>query len=240
MSYRTGPKIVTDGLVLCLDAADRNSYPLSGSTWYDLSGNGYNGTLTNGPSFNNSNGGNIVFDGTNDYVSVLNYSSLESLNTSEVTVEIFAKATGTGSYSPFILFRPDSINAYSYLTLGNFTGYWSNESLSWYSGGEILGFAYTNGHAYFQDSEIRQYVVTLKTNNYKLYANGNQLTLNNSFRNGSQATSMTTDLFSGGIYIADLDNNFNGNVYRASIYNKILSDQEIRQNYEATKGRFGL
>ena len=59
--------IVTNGLVLNLDAGFDPSYPTTGTTWYDLSGNTYNGTLTNGPTFNSENSGSIVFDGTNDY-----------------------------------------------------------------------------------------------------------------------------------------------------------------------------
>ena len=51
MAFRYSPKIVTDGLVLSVDAANKKSYPGSGTTWYDLSGNAINGTLTNGPTF---------------------------------------------------------------------------------------------------------------------------------------------------------------------------------------------
>lgn len=72
MGLTHSPKIVTNGLVLALDAANNKSYPGSGVTWYDLSGNGNNGTLTNGPTFNVGNLGSIVFDGTNDYVSFNN------------------------------------------------------------------------------------------------------------------------------------------------------------------------
>jgi hypothetical protein len=64
----TGPNIVTDGLVLYLDAANQKSYPGTGTTWNDLSGNGNNGTLVNGPTFNSDNNGSIVFDGVDDYV----------------------------------------------------------------------------------------------------------------------------------------------------------------------------
>jgi uncharacterized delta-60 repeat protein len=60
-------KISTDGLVLCLDAANSKSYPGSGTTWTDLSGNGNNGTLTNGPTYNSSNLGSLSFDGIDDY-----------------------------------------------------------------------------------------------------------------------------------------------------------------------------
>lgn len=66
----TGPNIVTDGLVLYLDAANTKSYPGSGTTWNDLSGNGNNGTLINGYIFNSIGNGNLVFDGSNDYVNI--------------------------------------------------------------------------------------------------------------------------------------------------------------------------
>jgi hypothetical protein len=69
MSGISGPKIITSGCVLSLDAADKLSYKGSGTTWTDLSGNNNTGTLTNGPSFNAGNQGSIVFDGVDDYVS---------------------------------------------------------------------------------------------------------------------------------------------------------------------------
>ena len=72
MAYRNGPKIVTDGLVLCLDAAIGKSYPGSGTSWTDLSGNGNNGTLQNTPTFNSANGGSLIFDAANDVVSLPN------------------------------------------------------------------------------------------------------------------------------------------------------------------------
>jgi len=66
-------KTVTSGLVLYLNAADRNSYTSGSATWQDLSGNGNNGTLTNGPTFNSANGGSIQFDGNDDYISMRNF-----------------------------------------------------------------------------------------------------------------------------------------------------------------------
>ena len=60
--------IITSGLVLNLDAGNAASYPGTGTTWTDLSGNGNNGTLINGTSYSSANGGTMVFDGINDYV----------------------------------------------------------------------------------------------------------------------------------------------------------------------------
>ena len=76
MSVFSYPNIVNDSLVLTLDAGNQNSYAGSGTNWYDLSGNGNNGTLTNGPTFNSSNIGSIVFDGVDDYVNIPDNSSL--------------------------------------------------------------------------------------------------------------------------------------------------------------------
>ena len=70
MGISYNPKIVTNGLVLCLDAANAKSYPGSGTAWTDLSGLGNTGTLTNGPTYSSANNGSIVLDGINDYTSI--------------------------------------------------------------------------------------------------------------------------------------------------------------------------
>ena len=92
-------KIVTDGLVLCLDAADLNSYPTTGTTWFDLAGSN-NGTLTNGPTFSGTGASSsIVFDGVDDYVSV---SGNDSTNLpGDYTVEIWVN-TESISTSPSV------------------------------------------------------------------------------------------------------------------------------------------
>ena len=96
MALNHGPKLVTDGLVLWMDAADRTSYPGSGTTWTDLTRNGYNGTLTNGPTFSSANGGAIVLDGTDDYVQ--NSFSLDP-NLGGFTYEaVLTSATANTSY----------------------------------------------------------------------------------------------------------------------------------------------
>jgi restriction endonuclease S subunit len=86
--------IVTDGLVFAVDAANYESYPGSGTTWTDLAGTS-NGTLTNGPTFNSENGGNIDFDGTDDYTDFGN--SLPIDGTSAGTISIWAKTSASTS-----------------------------------------------------------------------------------------------------------------------------------------------
>ena len=72
MAIGIGSDNVESGLVLAIDFANPKSYPGSGTTVYDLSGNGYNGTLTNGPTFSTEYGGALVFDGSNDYIQFAN------------------------------------------------------------------------------------------------------------------------------------------------------------------------
>ena len=111
MGFYRGPKIVTNGLVLYLDAANKKSYPGTGTTWTDLSGLGNNGTLTNGPTFNSANGGSIVFDGVDDYVSVANNSSLNA-STQTVSVWYYAQTISL-SRSATILGKHDTAGSYN-------------------------------------------------------------------------------------------------------------------------------
>jgi hypothetical protein len=85
LKIKNSKNIVTDGLILHLDASDKLSYS-SGITWKDRSPNGYNGTLNNGPSFFSSNGGVIDFDGTNDRVSIASSPLLSSHSNNETSV----------------------------------------------------------------------------------------------------------------------------------------------------------
>ena len=95
-SLGIGGQIVTDGLVLCLDAANKDSYPGSGTTWSDLAGSN-NGTLTNGPTFDSGNGGSLVFDGVNDTVTMGSSSTRTNLGiTSYFTFDIWINAIDEG------------------------------------------------------------------------------------------------------------------------------------------------
>ena len=90
MAGSAGPDLVQNGLVLALDAADKLSYLGTGTVWYDLSGNANTGTLTNGPTFSQANGGAIVFDGVDDYVNIP-YNSIFNSSTT-FTVDFWFKS----------------------------------------------------------------------------------------------------------------------------------------------------
>ena len=98
MGLAHSPRIVTDGLVLCLDAGNTKSYPGSGTTWTDLSGNGNTGTLTNGVGYSGDNLGSLSFDGVNDF-------------TSTITGEDFNFGTGDFTIECWVYFNTISTNA---------------------------------------------------------------------------------------------------------------------------------
>lgn len=228
MSVSNGPSIVTSGLVLSLDAADKNSYPGSGTTWRDLSGNGSNGTLTNGPTFSSANQGSIVFDGVDDFVdcpritSFTNASQLSmcawmkrSLSNSLVIVGQIASPTDDVAFELWL-------DNYAYFEVGNGAnsyGYVLNTSTSW----QFLSMV-------FEGTQ------TGNSNRLKGYINGVQQTLlfNDTI---PSSTGTVNNTLSIGKY---LTNYAIGNVASVQIYNRALTASEIAQNYNATKTRFGL
>lgn len=225
MGISAGPDIITDGLVLELDAGDRNSYPGTGTTWRDLSGNSNNGTLTNGPTFNTGSLGNIVFDGVDDYTSVTHSTSLNITETFTISCWIY----------------PTRINNPDYIM---------NKNDAW---GLILGFQSGNvnfyNNAYQPTAAATQISVSLNQWVNVVYSKDlNSLSNNwNGYKNGSSVftltRSFTNSTNSSNLLIGSSQTNLNfyrGNIASVQIYNKALSSQEILQNYTAMKTRFGL
>jgi hypothetical protein len=219
--------IVTDGLVCNLDAGFTPSYPKNGTTWYDLTGNGNNVTLTNGPSFNTNSGGSVVFDGTNDYAR----NDTPTLPTGNVSITICAWIYVLSGYGAW-----QGIAGW-----GN-AGVFSNSALLDMNKGR-LAFS-TWGYPGAEDV-ISTYNVPLNTwkyvvgsisnRNIKLYADSTNV-LDSSITSTPSVTSTklrlaTTD------YPGRL---LNVRISSVQIYDRVLSQTEITQNFNAQKGRFGL
>jgi hypothetical protein len=233
-----GPQIVRNGLVLALDAADRNSYPGSGTTWTDLSGNGYNGTLTNSPTFSNSNGGSIIFDGTNDYTSTS--LDLSWNNTNSVSISMWIK-TGNLSQSKGFL---GTGNFEWQFRQGQYAGansdlvfvYWDN------SGGHTNG-SIPSMSGFFDDTNWKHLTMTWNNSNSTIlfYKNGTQI-FSQVYGNPS-ANRVSSELMQigGNVYSWDgVGAYWNGSFSNIQTYNRTLSATEVLQNYNATKTRFGL
>jgi hypothetical protein len=219
-----GPgNIVTNGLVLYLDAANYQSYVSGSTTWRDLSGNNNSGSLVNGPTYNSGNAGSIVFDGTNDYVNCGTNSSLDF---------------GTGSATIGAWFKTSN-NVGALCTKRQGTGF----QLYVFSGRLYADGAGTPTGVYSTanvNTNIWKYGVVVYDRSgglIRLYVNGNA--------DGTTALGGTTltDTGSCNIGRATLGapgDYFNGIISQVSVYNRALSASEVLQNYNATKGRFGL
>ncbi len=227
MSVAGGPDLIQDGLVLCLDAANTKSYPGSGTSWVDLSRNGNNATLTNGPTFSSADGGHMVFDGTNDYAVVSNSSSLNMGNKS-FTADVWLAVTSFSSAERMIL---------EYNVWGNSGTY----QLTSYGNLIIINFVGTSqaGYTYtpFTTGVWLNFVgVFDNANNFRyIYINGSRA-----------ATQSTTEEIASAVSSLYIGSRGGGSLFlpckmsSIKMYNRALSDAEILQNYNATKGRFRL
>jgi hypothetical protein len=229
MSGIIGNNIVRNGLVLHLDAADRKSYPGSGTVWYDRSGNRYNGTLTNGPTFNNSNGGNIVFDGVDDY-------SISTSFTPNITNKTLAGWCKLGSVSQqgggLINIQNVGGNLYFDAIVYNETGN------GWGFGSDFFNRTGWSGVKETSTSQWVYMVATYQNLNYNMYRNGAliyNLTSFNALNFNFSSESLIGLRHTGG-----------GNAYlsatvaMAQIYNRALSASEVLQNFNATRTRFNI
>ena len=231
IQYANG-RIVTDGLVTYFNAADKTSYPGSGTTWYDLSGNGNHGTLTNGPTYSNANGGNIVFDNADDYVLTSNNITISGSQTLAAVAIIAGAPTSPAG----IISNHDYANT-SNFGLNHINGDRIGISIGYTDNSREYDTKYT---AYTALIGIPFYIVMtfdLPTNTVKLFING---ILDSTF-----ALSKTVKFTSRPIVLGRWDYQynyyyFNGKIPIAQYYNRVLTQQEILQNYDATKSRFNL
>jgi len=240
MAGAAGPDLVQNNLVLDLDAADKNSYPGSGTSWRDLSGNGYNGTLTNGPTFNGSNGGSIFFDATDDFVSVGNIGTIASF-----TVLVWCYPTNVTSYRNIL----DCNFNYNAIT-GNV-----GPRLEMNSAAQ-LGWIYSNV-TNSNDSFYAHTVLNANFNANSWYCIG--ITYNSSgntsttYYNGSPTAFSRTSYGTPTGFVGTMNNVilgkgffldparlYAGRISNTVIYNRALTAAEVLQNYNVTKTRFGL
>jgi len=241
------PQIIRDGLILYYDAANIKSYPGTGTIWKDLSGNGNNGELVNGSTFDSGNGGSIVFDGVNDYARKINTShSYLSSSTVVVFLKVFS-FSGVGKFG--VAGYDFNGGNYSESTTG---------IINVNSAGTIRSSVITSSQTYriVQSTTLisfnKYYMATLckDTINGKLslYVN-NKLESENTFDVNTYAQWPSAGTFIGNnnFIIGSYNSNnwgtgpfLNGSVAHVSLYNRALTAEEILQNYNATKGRFNL
>jgi len=215
MGVGYNPRIVTDGLVLCVDAANKRSYPGTGTTLTDIKGDS-NGTLVNGATFSDDNGGGIVFDGTNDYIT-FGQTSLSVQG--PATIDIWASYSSTNGNR--------NLAALTAGTAMTQIGVRSN-GVVWKSGGYAL-ITYTTPTI----GQSANWIVTVDGSNFNVYIDGS---LNNSTTSASTPTGANGSFWLG--TFNGIGEFHQGSIYSARVYNRVLSASEARQNFEATKGRY--
>lgn len=218
----SGQKIITDGLVLNLDAAQLRSYPTTGTTWSDLSGNNNNGTLVNGPTFNSGNGGSIVFDGVNDY---LVCSSNNSVDVNSFTWSATVQGLYNGVGCLLYIGNPVGSGATPYKV---FIGVVSSKLYINYNG--VL-FSFGN----LVNNTIYYLTITYNQNITNMYVN--DVFVGSSTARTGTLTSRTNLFLASTIGSSEF---FNGRIFNTLLYNRALTAQEIQQNYNANKSRYGL
>lgn len=218
IAYNTS--IVRDGLVLHLDAANVKSYPGSGTVWKDLSGNGNNGTLVNGVGYNSDNKGAMVFDGSNDNITT-NYTPVSG--TSPRTISLCFFANGAQNR--------------------NLLGYGSaSEGQMWdillYNGTVGIHLYASTNEAGIAYSPYRWQHVTFTYNSGTI-----QSYMDGEYKNSYYSPSINT----GTAYNLNIGRGvfgsyywFNGKISLIQIYNRALLPAEIKRNFEATRGRYGI
>lgn len=215
--------VVTTGLQLYLDAGNASSYPGSGTTWTDLSGNSRTGTLTNGPTYSATNGGSIVFDGSNDYVQCTG-----SLTVTAATFVAWIKRNGSqGQYDGILFSRGSNTTGMNFQTSNQLGYHWNDagNTYNWASGLTIPDATWCM---------IAVSVTSTAATAY-LCQTGGTTTATNTV---NHASSLLND-----IKLAQDDAGsrfFNGNIAIAQLYNISLSAGQVSQNFQAGRARFGV
>jgi len=234
MALSRGPKIVTNGLVLALDAADKNSYKGSGTTWKDLTSNAYNATLTNSPTFSNSNIGVLTFArASSQYAETA--SSFPSL--SNWTIESWVKFTTVPSANTTVSAIITNVYNGSNLNFCFTTDVDSTANKGIYVAFFNGAWRYAPYHAP-SAGVWYHYVGTYDGATIRMYVNG--ASYSSTSYAGTSSSGGTVRIARRWDADTSVGNFINGSIPIVKIYNRALTATEVLQNYNAVKPRFGL
>lgn len=235
MSLGHGASIVRDGLVLHLDAANPKSYSGTGTSWKDLSGNGNNGTLINGVGYSSDNNGVMMFDGVNDYGYIEETTLIKPLN--DFTVSLFCYPLNS-SYSNVRVLGDWHQNA----NYDRWIFYANGAGITWYMRTETTGEGGVSGWPIVPNEWVN--LVGVYTGSLQIfYVNGEYLSQRNCSgqmraSDGNRPIRFGQQGFYTGTSTAG--NAFNGNISDIKLFNRALTPQEIKQNFNALRGRYGI
>jgi hypothetical protein len=219
--FTNSPSVALNGLILNLDAGNSSSYPGTGTTWSDLSGNSNNSTLIGGAVFDGANGGSILFDGSTGYIS----GTIAPISSSDFTVDFWINPTTSANYNNQISFNTNSDwTTFVYhnangggVYVGTSTGDRFNPIVGTMTANiwQNCSFTYSNKLAAF-------------------YVNG--VLIETATFSSLPSVATISSYFIG----QPTANTINGKIAKFMVYNRGLTSSEVQQNFNATKSRFGL
>ena len=236
MAYKTGPKLVTDGLVFLVDSADKNSYAGSGTTWTDLTGNGYNFTTSDSPTFTTDSAGrpcwNFQSGHGHHFDSVIN--SPFTGNSFAITVQAVVNQNSNGSYlSVLSQNEQDGMDCMSFLSLSGKYG-----TDHWSPGGFRMQTAAPN-------DQIQ--IVTWTLSAWSQHTSNNEDIYINGTAQATEAYSVDTvgnlvaDVFRiGNWQLNRTDMDWDGQIYSVCCYDRKLSASEVINNANNLASKFGV
>jgi hypothetical protein len=231
MGIAYNPRTITDGLVLCLDAANPKSYPGSGTTWTDLSGRGNTGTLVNGVGYNSGNLGSLSFDGTDDY-GILT-TNIFRTTLPNFTISVWYKKTVDG-----ILFGNHYHNS-------TWESVWFSTNLFIVNGApnnttnrQQLSYTATANSSTIWHNLVA--VNNSSSNFMKVFLNGTEYATKSATVVPWDSTVPPTIGAQRNIATGGVLGPLTGNVPNIQVYNRALTAAEISQNFNATRSRFSI
>jgi hypothetical protein len=228
--YKNTPPIVTNGLVLALDAANPKSYVSGSAVWRDISGNNKTGSLS-GAAFGSANNGVFNFDGVNDSISFGTGNTFFPLT--NITIDLWFQSKGTVPTTGTV----PGLFGFTYGIRANFASA-NNIQFGLSSGSSITNLSYTHTSNFRDDGSWNNMVFQGTPTNSYIYLNGELKASRSLTWLGN--TIWPTSAWDLGRDINNANQFFTGSIASYRMYNRALSAQEVLQNYNATKGRFGL
>lgn len=217
MALAHSPSIVTTGLVFCVDAANPRSYPGSGTNWFQLSGNNNTGAITNGPTYNSANLGSLSFDGVDDYV------------------DFSANLGSMANYTIMFWAKRDAENRMPVAARTNASFYWYGDNSWFYTHGGVSGEYYYSKPTSIPLGTWGCYCVVYNGSNVSIYRQG--------IYQGQQSTTGTADWSVGltaGWWSPRGSYAWQGLISTVMMYNTALTADQVTQNFNALRGRYGI
>ena len=228
MSTSYNASIVRDGLILALDAGNIKSYPGSGATWTDLSGIGNNSTLVNSPTYSSTNGGSFAFNGTNNYSDMVGNTNTR-LQNDQQTLSLWVKINSVGANGEALLWEVYGGTKQTWIA-------WTPGGVNFWCGSNVTYVGITSANNFSEWMNV-VYIINRAASTFTLYKNGVYV---NVVSFTAYTPDATTVVFGKNSRTGNVLDYTNGSIANIQLYNRLLTASEVKQNFNALRGRYGI